>query len=338
MKRRRTMNKTIFKQTNTKWSSLAYPTKASSFGGNGCGCCACVHVAIEQKAKKDWTPKTLRPWMVKQGYAVANQGTTWNGITETLKHIGHKKVVKVWDADPMSAAWKELNKGNRIGIILFNSNRGPDGTLFTASGHYIAFTDYKVKDKKHYFYLKDSGGRNHDGWFCYEKSMKGCIPKLWIVERIKEEPTKAEKLAKCAYDYAYTTNTKKAKYPSGAPKAAYKTALYKAYPNLKSLKSAAAKGASCDVFVGTCVRSAGIDKNFPRGLSPSYLANSTKFKRVKVTTKTIQDGDIIITSKHVCIAYGGKIKEASNGDFWPKTTNTLKSRLNAKGAKVYRAK
>lgn len=98
------------------------------------------------------------------------------------------------------------------------------------------------------------------------------------------------------------------------------------------------EGASCDVFVGTCVRSAGIDSKFPRGLSPSYLAKSSKFKQVKVTTKTIQDGDIIVTSKHICIAYGGKVKEASNGDFYPKTTNYLAKRLSASGAKVYRAK
>lgn len=153
-----------------------------------------------------------------------------------------------------------------------------------------------------------------------------CIPEI----------TNGSKIAAKANEFAYPTNTSKANYPSGAPKAAYKTALYKVYPNLKKLSSAAAKGASCDVFVGTCVRSAGIDKNFPRGLSPSYLAKSSKFKQVNKSD--VQDGDIIVTSKHICIAYGGKVKEASNGDFWPKTTNTLKKRLNASGAKVYRAK
>ena len=30
--------------------------------------------------EKNYTPEDLRPWMIKQGYAVANQGTTWNGI------------------------------------------------------------------------------------------------------------------------------------------------------------------------------------------------------------------------------------------------------------------
>ena len=183
------MNKTIYQQTDSRWGSLYYPKKGSTVGGCGCGLLACVHVAIEQEAKQNWTPITLRPWMVSKGYAIAGQGTTWNGITETLKYLGHKTVVKVWDADPMTKAWTELNKGNRIGILLLNKNKAPDGTRYTTGGHYIAFTDYKVVDGKHYFYLKDSGWRKHSGWYQYEKSIKGCIPKLWIVERIAETKT-----------------------------------------------------------------------------------------------------------------------------------------------------
>lgn len=181
------MNPTIYKQLDSRWASKPYPTKASSFGGNGCGCCACVHVAMEQADKANWTPESLRPWMVNQGFAYVNQGTTWQGITATLKHIGHKEVVCVWSA-PMSEAWKELNKGNRIGVLLVSNGRTPDGTYWTSSGHYVAFTDYKVEDGKHWFFIKDSGGRKHDGWFAYEKSIKGALPKLWIVERIGSEP------------------------------------------------------------------------------------------------------------------------------------------------------
>ena len=155
-----------------------------------------------------------------------------------------------------------------------------------------------------------------------------------------KEPVKtnAHKLAEKANAFAWSTNTSKANYPKGSPTSAYKSGLNKAYPNRSSWGKAPRAGASCDVFVGTCVRCAGIDSNFPRGLSPSYLAKSSKFKLVKVTANTIQDGDIIVTSKHICIAYGGKVKEASNGDFYPKTTNYLAKRLKANGAKVYRAK
>ena len=177
------MNKTIYKQTDSRWSSLAYPTKKSTFGGNGCGCCACVHVAMEQDSKSDWNPNSLRKYMCDKGYAVSGQGTTWNGITETLKYIGHSNVVKIW-SQPMSEAWTELNKGDRIGVILFNSSKAPNGTRWTTGGHYVAFTDYKIKDGKHYFYCKDSGNRNHDGWYTYENSMKGCVSKVWIVQRL----------------------------------------------------------------------------------------------------------------------------------------------------------
>ena len=186
------MNKTIYQQTDSRWGKLYYPKKGSTVGGCGCGLLACVHIAMEQESKKNWTPITLRPWMVSKGYAKVGQGTTWNGITETLKHLGHKTVVKVWDADPMTKAWTELNKGNRIGILLLDSHKAPDGTRYTTGGHYIAFTDYKVTNGKHYFYLKDSGWRKHSGWYCYETSIKGCIPKLWIVERIAETKTEGK--------------------------------------------------------------------------------------------------------------------------------------------------
>ena len=183
------MNKTIFKQLNGKWSSLPYPTRSSSFGGNGCGCCACVHVAIEQPWKADWTPATLRPWMISKGFAISGQGTTWSGITETLKHLGHKNVVWVQRKDPMSKAWAELNKGNRIGVMLVDNSRTPDGTYWTASGHYVMFYKYAYENGKHYFWIKDSGGRGHDGKFCYEKSLRGALPQMWIVERLAVNAT-----------------------------------------------------------------------------------------------------------------------------------------------------
>ena len=44
---------------------------------------------------------------------------------------------------------------------------------------------------------------------------------------------------------------------------------------------------------------------------------------------------------HWCMAYKGKVIEASYGDFYPKMTNTLKSRLSKSGKQsvaVYRAK
>jgi len=188
--RRPKMNKTVYHQLDSKWSDLPYPTKNSTFGGNGCGCCACTHIAIEQPWKADYTPNTLRPWMVKKGFAVVNKGTLWSGIRDTLKYLGHSDVVWIHKEDPMSKAWKELNKGNRIGVLLVSDGKTPDGTYWTASGHYVAFLKYKVEKGKHWFYIKDSGGRNHTGWYAYETSLKGALPQMWIVKKIFTPTTK----------------------------------------------------------------------------------------------------------------------------------------------------
>lgn len=154
-------------------------------------------------------------------------------------------------------------------------------------------------------------------------------------KKTQKKLSNREKIAKCANEFAYSTNTKKAAYPSGSPKPEYLAAIDKVYGKNRKWGPAPKRGASCDVFVGTCVRASGVDKNFPRGLSPSYLAKSPKFKQI--SKSNAESGDIIVTPKHICIVYDGKIKEASYKGFYPKTTNTLQKRLNASGAKVYRA-
>lgn len=170
-----------------------------------------------------------------------------------------------------------------------------------------------------------------------------------VNEIIESRKTNGQRIAESACKFAYPTNTAKASYANGEPKKGYQDAIKKVYPDRSSWGKPARDGASCDVYTGTSVRDSGVDPNFPRGLSPSYLAKSDKFKLVKVTEKTIEDGDIIVTDSHICIHVGGKIKEASHphynektkkyeGGCYPKTTNTLKKRLSAKGAKVYRAK
>lgn len=154
-----------------------------------------------------------------------------------------------------------------------------------------------------------------------------------------------QKLAAKAWEFAYHSNSKKAKYPSGKAKKAYRAALDKYFGKNRKWSTPAKKGASCDVFVATCIRAAGLGKA-PRGLVRSWLDKSKNFKRVKVTYKTIKDGDIISINwsngnPHWCMAYKGKVLEASYGGFYPKTTNKLKSRLSKSGKQsvvVYRAK
>ena len=171
------MNKNIYRQADSRWASLPYP-KGSTFGGCGCGCCACLHVMIELDKYKNWTPKDLRPYMVNQGFAIRNQGTLWAGITKTLQHYGFSVI----NHPNMKSVWATLkDRKYKFGVILFRGgSRG--GVTWTTGGHYVAFVDYKVQNGKHYFYCKDSGGRHHDGWYCYETTMAGLIPQIWTAD------------------------------------------------------------------------------------------------------------------------------------------------------------
>ena len=168
-------NKKIYRQADKRWAMLPYPTKNYTFKNNGCGCCAVLHCIIEREKYKNYTPATIQPYM-KQ-YATKGHGTEWRGITAGLKHYGLKDVKTL---DSMTALWKELKKGDRVGVLLFNNNLGPDKTRFTSGGHYIAFVGFKEANGRHYLWLKDSGGRKHDGFMCYEKSIRGCVNKIWV--------------------------------------------------------------------------------------------------------------------------------------------------------------
>lgn len=173
------MNKKIYRQADSRWGSLPYPTKQYSFAGNGCGCCACLHVIIELEKYKNWTPKELRPYMVDQGFATKGHGTTWSGITKTLQHYGFKVINHGTMAGIFATLDARKKNGQMcIGVILFRSGT-KGGITWTAGGHYVAFVDYKTVNGRHYFYTKDSGGRHHDGWYCYETQMKGLIPQIW---------------------------------------------------------------------------------------------------------------------------------------------------------------
>ena len=181
------MNNTIYRQADSRWGSLPYPTKAYSFAHNGCGCCACTHNIIEIAKYANYTPKDVRPYMVNQGFATKGHGTTWNGITKTLEHYGFTVETPNINSS-MASAWAILNRKNapKQGVLLFRAgSRG--GVRWTSGGHYVAFLDYKVVGGKHYFYTKDSGGRHNDskthGYYCYETTMKGLLPKIWIVTK-----------------------------------------------------------------------------------------------------------------------------------------------------------
>ena len=169
------MNIHIYRQYDNRWRWLPYPNGGYYLNGSGCGACAVLHCIIEMDKYKNWTPADIQPYM-KQ-FAIRGSGTSWAGIQKALTHYGLQNVANI---PTMPQLWRELEKGNRVGVLLFGNTKGPDGTVWTTGGHYIAFTGYRVKNGKHQLYLKDSGGRKHDGWYSYEKSMRGDIRQVWV--------------------------------------------------------------------------------------------------------------------------------------------------------------
>lgn len=129
---------------------------------------------------------------------------------------------------------------------------------------------------------------------------------------------------------------------------AYKSALNKAYPKRSSWGKSARLGKSCDVFVGTVIRSLGIDKDYPRGLAEQFLYKPKGFERTvykNVTPYSVsKDGDVIIYSKnkvptksnrksckgHTCIRGNGVIYEANYPSKYPHTNKKVKTKLNVK--------
>ena len=176
------MNKTIYRQYDSKWGDLPYPTKKITLSNAGCGCLSVYHCAIENPKYKDLTVKQC--WKYMKQFSRSGRGTDWSGIKEGLEHYGYKVHWK--QSDGMDEIFAALEHSRKCGVILFHDGKAPNGTVWTGSGHYVAFTDYKIKDGKHLFYTKDSGPRKNDGWHSYEKSMRGCIKFVYVCKSIRK--------------------------------------------------------------------------------------------------------------------------------------------------------
>lgn len=175
------MNPEIYRQYDDRWGDLPYPGWGSYLSDSGCGCLAVYHCAIELKKYAGiLTVPQCRDYMVQ--YATVDNGTLWSGITCGLEHYGFTAHWR--ESDTMDDVFRELKDSCNCGVILFAKKDaaayGPDGTLWTTIGHYIAFSDYKIENGEHKFYLKDSGPRRHDGWYSFERSMRGCCRNVWI--------------------------------------------------------------------------------------------------------------------------------------------------------------
>ena len=165
--------------------------------------------------------------------------------------------------------------------------------------------------------------------------------------------TKGDLIADKAVQCAWPEGTPKSKcgYPKGSATVNYKSALNRAYPDRSSWGKQTKAGASCDVFVGTCVRDSGIDPKFPRGLDgvEKHCKDSKLWQTIKGVTKESQlkRGDVVFQlyeggGGHIFIYLGnGKIANAHyNGKTYGviQKFSTAKSPSKCKTYNVYRPK
>lgn len=171
-----------YRQYDARWGRKNY-NGSSSYSAAACGPTSCANIlyAIDPTI----TPVTTGNYMKKHGYAIRNQGTAWNGIPSCLKAFGARDVRQV---DKMADVFSLMAKGY-VGVFLFRKGT-KSGVTWTTSGHYIAVTGYKHANGKHYIRTFDSGGRKHDGWYCYETQMQGLIPRIWLCKVTPEKVAK----------------------------------------------------------------------------------------------------------------------------------------------------
>ena len=276
-------NYKTFLQYDSRWGSKNY-NGSSTMAMAGCGPTSVADLAYAVNKKVN--PWTVAKFMKENGYAIYNNGTAWSGIPAAMKHFGLKDVKNV---SAMSDVFKYIKKRYCAVFLMKAGTRG--GVTWTTAGHYIAVTNYKKKNGKHYFYTRDCGGRGHTGWYCYDTKMKGLISQVWVgyvpgnLKPKKTIKTKGDKINEMAVKeaYPYGTPRKVYTYPTGKPRPKYTKELNKAFPNRSSWRDQTRKGASCDVFAATAIRSAGVDDKFPRMLADAipYLGKSKKWGLVK---------------------------------------------------------
>lgn len=165
-------NYITYKQADSRWGKKNY-NGSSTMATAGCGPSSVAMLAYAVDGKS--TPWTVAQYMQKHGYAIRNNGTAWAGIPASMKAFGLQDVKNV---AKMADVFSYMAKGY-CGVFLFRAGT-KGGVTWTTAGHYIAVTGYKYENKKHYFYTRDSGGRNHTGWYCYETQMMGLIPQVWV--------------------------------------------------------------------------------------------------------------------------------------------------------------
>ena len=183
-------------------------------------------------------------------------------------------------------------------------------------------------------YLNKNGAKLADDGVFGKKSVKALqtfLNRYYSDKGTKPQPkptpapkpaakTTGDKLADKAKALAWPEGTPKSKcgYPKGSATVNFQSAINRAYPDRSGWGKQTKAGASCDVFVGTCVRDAGIDPKFPRGLDgvEKHCKDNPLWKNTGIRDLgKLQPGDVVFylykRGGHIYIYVGnGKIANA----------------------------
>lgn len=127
------MKPSFYKQTDKQWASVS--GNGATVGKNGCGPTSIANVA-SVLVRSSITPAEVFRYMASRHY-VGAAGSTWNGITETLKHFGINKFTVTSNA---AAAKEAIRDGCWIiGVVTVSR--------WTRGGHFIVVYGLTSKDR-----------------------------------------------------------------------------------------------------------------------------------------------------------------------------------------------
>lgn len=123
----------FWKQTDRRWRYKSYG--GMTLGAGGCGPTTIANI-VSPLLGKTITPAKVWDYMVSKGYIIPGAGSTWDGITKTLRHYRIKHKVTYSDAEVR----KCLEQGMWV-LGLAGASR------WTSSGHYFCIYDLRSSGK-----------------------------------------------------------------------------------------------------------------------------------------------------------------------------------------------
>lgn len=171
-------------QYSNKWKTSAKSVNGLTLATHGCGPTS-IATMLANSIKKSATPSELWNYMLGKGY-ITSSGSTHSGINATLKaysfdYVFYNGMSKVKEGlKVIDKIYKSESKN--YFYLLFTCKAGTQGGVtWTSAGHFLCATGYKIVNKKRYLYVRDSGGRNNNGYFCYEDTLSDLMTNLWFI-------------------------------------------------------------------------------------------------------------------------------------------------------------